>query len=108
MSQKILISSTPEATATYLILSHLRTKTKVYRVLIREMLFTHSEEAPQRLISCFSNVYREFSLTISLKKGNIMGQHVDTTPTITIDEQVMEVITYLGSTISNNLSLGAD
>ncbi|GFR59740.1 hypothetical protein ElyMa_005390900 [Elysia marginata] len=69
-------------------------------------LAAHSEEARQRLISCFADACREFSLTISLKKTNIMGQNVDTIPTITIDEHMLEVVdkfTYLDSTISNNL-----
>ncbi|GFR91801.1 hypothetical protein ElyMa_006185000 [Elysia marginata] len=71
----------------------------------------HCGEALQRLISYLANACREFSLTISLKKINIMGQHVDTTPTIAIDEQILEVVDkfiYLGSTISNNLSMDAE
>jgi hypothetical protein len=58
-----------------------------------------------------SRTHAEFSLTISLKKTNIIGQHVDTTPIITIDEQILEVVdkfTYLGSTIFNSLSLDAE
>ncbi|GFR69879.1 hypothetical protein ElyMa_003770100 [Elysia marginata] len=53
----------------------------------------------------------EFSLTISLKKTNIIGHHVDTIPTIIIEEQILEVVdkfTYLGFTISNKLSLDAE
>jgi hypothetical protein len=89
----------------------------MHRVLIREMLFaddaalaTHSEEALQRLISRFEDECRELSLNISLKKTNIMGQYFDTTLKITIEKQILEVVdklTYLGSTISNNLSLDA-
>ncbi|GFR85917.1 hypothetical protein ElyMa_002453100 [Elysia marginata] len=78
---------------------------------LTSFLATHSEESLQQLISCFTDACREFSLTISLKKTNIIGQHVDTTPTIFIDEQILDVankFTYLGSTISNNLSLDAD
>ena len=44
-------------------------------------------------------------------KTNIIGQHFDTTPTITTDEQILEVVdkfTYLCSTISNNLFLEAE
>ena len=98
-------------------LSRLRANTKVPRVLIREMLFvddtalaTHSKEALQRLISCLVDACREFSLSINLKKTNIMGKHVDTTLKITIEKQILEVVdkfAYLGSTISNNLSLDA-
>ena len=68
-------------------LARLRAKTKVWRVLIRDMLFaddaaltTHSEEALQRLINCFANACREFGLTISPKKTNVMGQDVSHTP----------------------------
>ncbi|GFR74683.1 hypothetical protein ElyMa_003899000 [Elysia marginata] len=58
----------------------------VHRVLTRGMLLaddatlaTHSEEALQRLISCFADACREFALTIfSLKKTSTNGQHVDT------------------------------
>jgi hypothetical protein len=66
-------------------------------------LATHSEEALQRLISCSADA-------INLKKTNIMGQHVDTTLKISIEKQILEVVdkfAYLGSTISNNLSLDA-
>ena len=99
-------------------LARLRAKTKVQQVLIREVLFaddaaltSHSEEALQRLISRFADACKEFSLTISLKKTNIMGQDVITTPTITIGDHTLEVVekfTYLGSTISSNLSLDAE
>ena len=48
-------------------LSRLRAKSKISRVLIRELLFAddaalaaHSEEALQRLITCFANACKEF------------------------------------------------
>jgi hypothetical protein len=53
----------------------------------------------------FSDACREFSLTISLKKTEMMGQNVDNPPEITISNYVLEVVhqfTYLGSTISDN------
>ncbi len=94
-------------------LARLRAKTKVHRVLIREMLFAddaaltaHTEEALQRLISSFARA-SEFGLTISLKKTNVMGQDVSSTPCISIGDHTLEVVedfTYLGS-ISSNLSL---
>ncbi len=84
-------------------------------VLIREMLFAddaaltaHTEEALQRLISSFARAFDEFGLTISLKKSNIMGQGVSSTPWISIGHHTLETVenfTYLGSTISSNLSL---
>ncbi len=96
-------------------LARLRAKTKVRRVLIREMLFAddaaltaHTEEALQRLISSFARASDEFGLTISLKKTNVMGQDVSSTPCISIGDHTLEVVedfTYLGSTISSNLSL---
>jgi hypothetical protein len=70
----------------------------------------HSEETLQRLISRFADECKELSLNINLKKTNIMGQHVDTNLKITIEKQILEVVDkcpYLGSTISNNLSLDA-
>ncbi|XP_062614292.1 uncharacterized protein LOC134276017 [Saccostrea cucullata] len=99
-------------------LARLRAKTKVRKVLIREMLFAddaaltaHTEQALQRLIDRFSNACDEFALTISIKKTNIMGQDVCCTPKISIDEHILEVVDsfiYLGSTISSNLSLDTE
>lgn len=98
-------------------LARLRAKTKVRKVLIREMLFAddaaltaHTEAALQQLITLFAQACTEFGLTISLKKTN-MGQDISTTPTITIGDHTLEVVdkfTYLGSTLSSNLSLDAE
>ena len=59
----------------------------------REMLFAddaaltaHTEEALQRLINCFARAFKEFALTISIKKTNVMGQDVSSIPSISIDE----------------------
>ncbi|XP_037784721.1 uncharacterized protein LOC119580695 [Penaeus monodon] len=74
-------------------------------------LTTHSEEALQPLNNCFPHACREFGLTISLKKTNILGQDVSSTPSIIIGDYTLEVVqdfTYLGSTISSNLSLDAE
>ncbi len=109
-------------------LAHLRAKTKVRRVLIREMLFAddatltaHTEEALKRLISSFARNSDEFGLTINtvpeemcqdvsscLKKSSFMGQDVISTPCISIGHHTLKTVedfTYLGSTISSNLSL---
>ena len=96
-------------------LSRLRAKTKVRRVLIREMLFadvaalvTHTEEALQRMINNFSQASKDFGLTISLKKTNIMAQDTPIAPIIHIDNYNLEVVsefTYLGLTMSIDLSL---
>ncbi|RXN35706.1 RNA-directed DNA polymerase from mobile element jockey-like protein [Labeo rohita] len=94
-------------------LARLRAKTKVRKVLIREMLFAddtalaaHTEGALQRLITCFADACTEFGIAISLKKTNILAQDVSTTPAITIGDHTLEVVenfTYLGSTICSNL-----
>jgi hypothetical protein len=50
----------------------------------------------------------EFGLTVSLKQTNITAQDVSTTPTVVTGDHTLEVVdkfTYLGSTITNNLSL---
>ena len=99
-------------------LARLRAKTKLWRVLLREMLFAddaalaaHSEESLQRLNDQLAHACKEFGLTISLKKTNIMGQDVSSIPCISIGDHTLEVVedfAYLGSTISSNLSLDAE
>ena len=99
-------------------LTHLWAKTKVWRVLIRKLLFVdaasltaHTEEALQWLISCFTYACREFGPTISLRKTKIMGQDISSIPSISIGDYTLEVVkdfTCLGSTIFNNLPLDAE
>ena len=62
-------------------LAHLRAKTNACEVLIRDMLFadyaavaTHTQEELQLLVDCFSHACKDFGLTISLKKTNVLGQ----------------------------------
>ena len=62
-------------------LARLRSKTKVRKDLIRDMLFdddaavvTHTQEELQSLMDCFSQACKDFGLTISLKKTNVLGQ----------------------------------
>lgn len=96
-------------------LARLRARTKVRKVLIRELLYAddaaitaHTEEALQRLINRFADACSNFGLTISLKKTQIMCQDVSSAPNISIGNHTLEVVdkfTYLGSTLSNNLSL---
>ena len=64
--------------------ARLRAKTKAYLVLIRELLFaddaaltSHSEEGLQRLIDKLSHACKEFGLTISLRKTNILAQDAE-------------------------------
>ena len=71
----------------------LRAKTKVRKVLTRDMLFaddaavaTHTKEELQSLMDCFSQACKDFGLTISLKKTNVLGQDTEAPPVITIDD----------------------
>ena len=80
-------------------IARLRPKTKVAKVLIRELLFaddaaltSHSEGGLQQLVTCFSPACREFGLTINLKKTNVMAQGAETPPNIVIDECPLEVV----------------
>ncbi|KAJ8369418.1 hypothetical protein SKAU_G00094460 [Synaphobranchus kaupii] len=53
----------------------------------------------------------DFGLTISLNKTNVMGQGIDSPPSITINNYKLEVVnqfTYLRSKICDNLLLDAD
>ena len=99
-------------------LSRLKAKTKVREVLIRDMLFaddaalaTHTQEELQSLMNRFSMASKDFGLTISLKKTNVLSQDTPTAPVITIDDYQLEAVhqfTYLGSTITDNLSLDVE
>ena len=99
-------------------LARLRAKTKVRKVLIRDMLFaddtavvTHTQEELQSMMDCFSQACKDFGLTISLKKTNALGQDTEAPPVITIDDYELDAVsqfTYLGSTIADNLSLDAE
>ncbi len=63
---------------------------------------------PQRLMPHFATACWKFALTISLKKTNIIAQDISTIPAIFIGKHTLdgvEKFTYLGSKISNNLSL---
>ena len=99
-------------------LGRLRAKTKVHEALIRDMLFaddaavtTHTQQKLQTLMDSFSQACNDFGLTISLKKTNVLGQETMKLPGITIDDYelvVVEQLTYLGSTITDNLSLDTE
>ena len=71
----------------------------------------HTEYDLQQLMDRLSHACRDFGLTISLKETNVLGQDVDTPPVITINNYQLEVVhefTYLGFTITDNLSLDAE
>ena len=72
---------------------------------------THTQEELQSLMECFSQACKDFGLTISLKKTNVLGHGTVVAPVITIDDYELDAVcqyTYLGSTIIDNLSLDAD
>ena len=80
-------------------IKRLRAKTKVTEVLIRELLFADDAALTSQLVCRLSHACKEFGLTISLKKTNVMAQDVDSPPTNTIDGYNLEVVqnfTYLG------------
>ena len=99
-------------------LAQLKAKTKVHETTIRDMLFaddaavtSHTEKELQCLVDRFYQACKDFGLTISLKKTDALSQDVDTPLAIYIDDYQLEVVhqfTYLGSTISDNLSLDAE
>ena len=99
-------------------ITRLRANTKVCVTIIRDMLFaddaavtSHTEQDLQCLMDRSNQACKDFGLTISLKKTNVLGQDVNTSPVITIDNYKLEVVqqfTYLGSTISENISLDAE
>ena len=98
-------------------LARLRAKTKVRKDLIRDMLFaddaavaTHTQEEHLSLMDCFSLASKDFGLTISLKKTNVLGQDTEALPVISIHDYEFDAVckfTYRRSTITDNLSLDA-
>ena len=98
-------------------LARLKAKSKTREELIRDMLFAddaavcaHSDEQLQILMDRFSRACDDFSLTISLKKTQVMAQEADP-PNISINNYTLEVVhqfVYLGSTICDNVSLDAE
>ena len=72
---------------------------------------THTQQELQALMDHFSQACKDFGLSISLKKTNVLGQDTMELPAITIDDYELDVVeqsTYLGSTITNNLSLDTE
>ena len=99
-------------------LSRLKAKTKVQLWCLRDFLFAddaavtaHSAEDLKHLMTRFSDACQDFGLTISLKKTQVMGQDTDSLPAISINDHELDVIhdfVYLGSAISDTLSLDAE
>ena len=72
---------------------------------------THTQQQLHALTDRFSQTCKDFGLSISLKKTNVLGQDTIKQPAITIDDYELDVnkqFTYLGSTISDNLSLDTE
>ena len=96
-------------------IARLRAKTKIRRVLVRELLFaddaalvSHTESGLQALVNSFSDACSNFGLKISLTKTEIMAQGNVSDPTILIGQHRLETVTsfaYLGRTVTNNLNL---
>ena len=67
---------------------------------------TNTQQELQALMDHFSQACKDFGLTISLKKTNVLRQDTMELLAITIDGfelDVFEQFTYLGSTITDNL-----
>ena len=72
---------------------------------------THTQQELQALMHRFSQACKDFGPTISLKKTNVQGQDTMELPAITIDDYELDVVeqfTYLGFTITDNLSLDTE
>ena len=99
-------------------ITRLRFQSKISKVTVRDLIFaddaaiaSHTQDGLQRLMDCLSNGCDLFSLTISLKKTQIMGQAIPMPPPIRINEQELEVVNqfqYLGSTTTDSLSLDTE
>ena len=84
-------------------------------VTIREALFaddaalaTRTEAALQSLVDRLAHLCREFGLTISVKKAEVMSHETESPPSIHIGDYDLNPVSqfqYLGPTISSNLSL---
>ena len=51
---------------------------------------THSQQKLQALMNRFSRAWKDFGLTISLKKRNVLGQDTMELPSITIDDHELD------------------
>ncbi|XP_078664108.1 uncharacterized protein LOC144907177 [Branchiostoma floridae x Branchiostoma belcheri] len=96
-------------------LARLRAKTKTVESLLRDLLFaddaalvSHKEAGLQGHINNLAKACDLFSLTISVKKTEVMGQGTTVPPVIMLNGNALksvEKFTYLGSVMTNNLSL---
>ena len=75
------------------------------------VLVSHTQEGLQCLMDRLSKACKEFALTISIKKTEVMAQDAEIPPSFCIDGSNLSVVDnfkYLGSTISSNLSLDVE
>ncbi|XP_037772691.1 uncharacterized protein LOC119568308 [Penaeus monodon] len=94
-------------------LSRLRAMTKGNLECLHDFFFaaddavtTHSAKDFQHLIAGLNITCKDFGLTISLKKSQVMGQGVDTPPNIKIDDYELEIVhDFMYSSISDSPSL---
>ena len=52
----------------------------------------NAQEELQSLMDCFSQACKDFGLTISLKKMNVLGQDTGAPPVITIDDYELDAV----------------
>ena len=91
-------------------IARLKAKTLVCRVIVRELLFaddaalvSNTEEGLQSMLNKFADACKEFGLTISIKKTQVIGLNTSPTPTLQLNCQPLEAVkdfVYLGSNIS--------
>ena len=63
------------------------------------------------MLNKFADACKEFGLTISIKKTQVMGLNTSTTPTLELEGQPLEAVNdfvYLGSNISSGASLDTE
>ena len=103
-------------------LRRLLSRTKIIEELITELLFAndcallvHTEKALQNIVNRFSDAAKNFGLTISLKKTEVLYQHpprvAHSPPHISIGGtslNAVEHFTYLGSVISSDATVSKD
>ena len=103
-------------------LRRLLARTKTIEDFITELLFAddcallaHTEEALQHIVNRLSDEAKNFGLTISLKKTEVLYQpplrEAYSRPNISIDstnQNAVEHFTYLGSVISNDATVSKD
>ena len=87
-------------------LARLKAKTLVRNVLVRELLFaddaalvSHTEDGLQCMLNKFADACKEFGLTISIKKTQVMGLNTPSYPMLYLEGQLLEAVddfVYLG------------